>query len=782
MAFGGARTLVTFSVAVVGLAIGLTSAATTRAQSGSVSAWDAADFRIWGYVPNWTTLTQINNLNANGNYDHVSDVLYFGGVQPKADGTLHYHSTANSHLTALKSHAASNNFRLHSSMFTVNGGATDDVWSAIISSPTTRAAFVNNVKNFLVANNMKGYNLDWERPRNATEWGNYTQLAREFRAVLNPLGIEVSVCDFGSTNYAWDDTNLFDAKVYDQLFVMSYHLTASSTGTYTNQKLNLTQQGAAKAFSNDQIAIGFGTWGAGGPATVTLQTIVNANPNLPYDALTFTGTINDLNGVSRTGTWNIESRKQVREKVQLAIDRGMPGVFSWTMHYDAAGKYSLHRTAHHYAMVKKQIPDLNLDGKVDAADANALADSMGAFVGATGTTTAAQFEAFYWNGNWEQGDRDGNGFVNQDDANWLAARYAANGVALPDRLAYSGTFEKFANSSGLTGRWAAGRSRLGLEETSNFTQHNPNQLTFAGTGVGASKFRNTSVTIRNQSSSEAASSLNASTRTMRAELTTPIDLAADNETYVTFLVRQNTAGLSTSQLNSPNRTLSLELLNANGVSQYDFSFHGQQNNFSIRSQADSAGDDVQTGGFAADATYLFVGKISGNGLGANTLQASLFANGADVGNFADPHFQWMLTATGGTGFDPKITNLQFKSLHEGSFTVSNLWVGAESDFFAAPIPGDFNADGVVDYDDLARWKAGVGATGQVTHWQGDANGDLIVDGADLLIWQRNVGMTASAAAAAAIPEPNAIVLAAIALAAGGCRRAKRGERRRLERA
>ena len=763
MSVGPARAFLTFVVAIVGLSVCASVAPKAIAQNSSVSAWEVSDFRIWGYVPNWTSQTQINNFNTNGIYDHVSDVLYFGGVQPKADGTLYYHPTANSHLTALKSHAASNGFRLHSSMFTVNGGEVDDVWNAIVSNPTTRATFVNNVKNFLVANNMKGYNLDWERPATGTEWGNYTQLARELRAVLNPLGIEVSVCDFGSTDTDWDNTALFDAKVYDQLFVMSYHLTASSTGTYTNQKLNLTQQGAAKAFSNDQIGIGFGTWGAGGPATVSLQTIVNANPNLPYDALTFTGTINDINGVSRTGTWNIESRKQVREKVQLAIDRGMPGLFSWTMHYDATGKYSLHRTAHHYAMVKKQIPDLNLDGAVNAADANALADNMGSFLGATGTAAGAQIEAFYWNGNWEKGDRDGNGFVNQDDANWLATRYAAIGVALPDRLAYSGTFEKFSNSVGLTGRWAAGRGRLGLEETSNFTQHNPNQLTFAGTGVGAGKFRNTSVTIRNQTSSEAASSLNASPRTMRADLTTPIDLADDAETYVTFLVRQNTAGLLASQLNSTNRTLSLELLNASGVSQYDFSFHGQQTDFSIRSQVDSAGEDVKADGFAADATYLFVAKISGNGAGANTLQASLFAAGANVGNFADPEFQWMLTATGGADFNPTITDLQFRSLYEGSFTVSNLWVGQESDFFAAPIAGDFNADGIVDAGDLDRWRAGLGTSEAATHWQGDANGDQIVDGADLLIWQRNLGLTATPAAAV-VPEPTAFAVAAIAIA------------------
>jgi GH18 family chitinase len=767
MAVGKIRRSFTQATALIAVALNAMLAASAVAQSSSVSAWSAADFRIWGFVPNWATQTQINNFSTNGSYDHVSDVLYFGGVQPKSDGSLYYASTATGHINALKSAAVSRGFALHSSMFTVNGGTVDDVWNAIVSNPTTRATFVNNVKNFLVANNMKGYNLDWERPDTDAEWSNYTQLAKDLRTVLKPLGIEVSVDDYGYADSDWDDTAVFDAgAAYDQLFIMGYHYGASSNATFANTKLALTGQGASKAFKNEQLVLGIGTWGADGPATVSMEAIAAANPNLPYDALTFTGTINDIGGVSRTGTWNIESRKQVREKVQLALDRNMPGVMSWTLHYDAKNKLSLHRVAQHYAMFKREIPDLNLDGKVNAADANALADNMGTVPGWKGTATAAQFENFYMSGNWEKGDRDGNGFVNQADANWLVARYNTLGVALPDRLAYTGSFEKFNNAVGLNGRWNAGRNLSNqIEETGNFTQHNANTLTFAGTGAGANKYRNTSVTIRNQNSAEAFDLLNTAPRTMHAELTTPIDLAAPGETYVTFLVRQNSAGLLASQLSSANRTLSLELLNEAGVSQYDFSFHGQQTDFSIRSQADAAGADVQTDGFAADATYLFVGKLAGNGAGANTLQASLFANGANVANFADPQFQWMLTAAGGADFNPLITDLQFKSLFEGSFTVSNLWVGGESDFFAAPIAGDFNADGIVEIDDLDRWQAGVGIEGNATHWQGDANGDQIVDGVDLLVWQRNFGMTSSTVAAGAVPEPNAVVLAAVSLAA-----------------
>ncbi len=129
----------------------------------------------------------------------------------------------------------------------------------------------------------------------------------------------------------------------------------------------------------------------------------------------------------------------------------MQGMFTWTLHYDATNAMGLDRVMHHYGMVKTNTPDLNLDGKVNATDANTLANNMGMTLTNTGMTTAAQFDAFYMAGNWEKGDHDGNGLVNQADANWLAGRYAALGVNLPDRLAYSGTFESFPNSWGSPG-------------------------------------------------------------------------------------------------------------------------------------------------------------------------------------------------------------------------------------------------------------------------------------------------------------------------------------------
>jgi GH18 family chitinase len=227
----------------------------------TMSAWDAADFRLWAYIPYWATNTQINNFATNGMYTHVSDVLYFGGLRPDSSGNITYASSSyQTALNTLRSQSPTHGFKLHLSMFEVTGGQTDATWQSIINSAAHRQNFVNNVKNIMLggagtADDIQGFNFDWERPGTAAEWGNYTQLARELRTAFDSSATpttnhwEVSVCDFGSTDSDWDNTSLFDAKVYDQIFMMVYHLSASSSASWANTKKQLTGQGSAKAFS-----------------------------------------------------------------------------------------------------------------------------------------------------------------------------------------------------------------------------------------------------------------------------------------------------------------------------------------------------------------------------------------------------------------------------------------------------------------------------------------------------------------------------------------------------
>jgi hypothetical protein len=83
----------------------------------------------------------------------------------------------------------------------------------------------------------------------------------------------------------------------------------------------------------------------------------------------------------------------------------------------------------------------------------------------------------------------------------------------------------------------------------------------------------------------------------------------------------------------------------------------------------------------------------------------------------------------------------------------------------APIPGDYNHDGTVDAADYNLWQADFGST---TNFAADGNANGAVDAADYTIWRDHLGEIAGGpGAAAAVPEPSAIVLCLIGgLAAG----------------
>lgn len=88
---------------------------------------------------------------------------------------------------------------------------------------------------------------------------------------------------------------------------------------------------------------------------------------------------------------------------------------------------------------------------------------------------------------------------------------------------------------------------------------------------------------------------------------------------------------------------------------------------------------------------------------------------------------------------------------------------------------DFNYDGVVDSTDLTLWQQSVGVSRV-----GDANSDGVTDGADFLILQRQSNRVGSGQfAAAAVPEPTAGFLAALAMAGGTALAFRDGRKRKL---
>lgn len=126
----------------------------------------------------------------------------------------------------------------------------------------------------------------------------------------------------------------------------------------------------------------------------------------------------------------------------------------------------------------------------------------------------------------------------------------------------------------------------------------------------------------------------------------------------------------------------------------------------------------------------------------------------------NPGFDHLINTAGVIGQFIRIETTKEEHL---VFSELRAFSGPGSALFEA----DFNGDGKVDGDDLAKWKNDFSGPGS------DANGDNVTDGADFLIWQRQLGGGASVPAVSAVPEPTAFLLLATASLGLGTLRRRR---------
>jgi hypothetical protein len=152
------------------------------------------------------------------------------------------------------------------------------------------------------------------------------------------------------------------------------------------------------------------------------------------------------------------------------------------------------------------------------------------------------------------------------------------------------------------------------------------------------------------------------------------------------------------------------------------------------------------------------------------LHAYFHFSGADVAGLPlamdvlnDGAYSLTLTADGDPTHTPIVPGSPLSSaLYTLDFETTSL-AQSQVTFTIAPLPGDFNDDGVVDTADFSIWRKGLGT---------------IYTQADYDVWHANFGQTRATAAGASlaagtIPEPAAIVLfstfAALASALLRCR-------------
>jgi hypothetical protein len=92
-------------------------------------------------------------------------------------------------------------------------------------------------------------------------------------------------------------------------------------------------------------------------------------------------------------------------------------------------------------------------------------------------------------------------------------------------------------------------------------------------------------------------------------------------------------------------------------------------------------------------------------------------------------------------------------------------------FASAPVDANFDNDQDVDGADFLIWQRNLGTAGDNS--KGDANGDGQITGADLTAWRQRFSLPVAAAAAGAVPEPGAAIMALVTAGALAGRRTRR---------
>jgi hypothetical protein len=183
------------------------------------------------------------------------------------------------------------------------------------------------------------------------------------------------------------------------------------------------------------------------------------------------------------------------------------------------------------------------------------------------------------------------------------------------------------------------------------------------------------------------------------------------------------------------------------------------------------GDGVGTlaiGEFTLDAGATLGLEIGGVVQG--TFDQLLVSNGATLAGLLDVSLVGGFEPQVGQSFDiitAGILSGAFSSLDLPTLSPLLEWriaygeSAVQLSVVSAAYTADFDQDGDVDGEDLARWQSGFGSPGAVS--TGDSDQDLDVDGDDFLGWQRQLG-SGVAASLQTVPEPAALPMMLVGLA------------------
>jgi hypothetical protein len=336
----GKYTLSTLSLApYVGQTIRINFQVTTDASNGTMFRVDDVSVaqpgavtpgtsrQVVGYLPYYR-----QSLFAKMDLNLLTWINYFS-IQANADGSLSTPNVSNTNLATVVNAAHAKGVGV-----SITVGPQELVDMA--ANPTARVAFANNIKNYIVARNLDGVDIDWEAPAKGANQVNYGLLIDDLYAALHPIGKKITA----AVNPWTKEIPVPATQKMDWVNVMCYDFDYANHSTYAAGTDGIDQwfhYGVAK----DKLAMGVPFYGRSGtswnPSTsYTYPTILTGY----YDKnnKTYPGPDVDSYVNSSGATVYFNGVTTMAKKAAFVRDNAYAGMMTWELGqdwWDSTGKY-----------------------------------------------------------------------------------------------------------------------------------------------------------------------------------------------------------------------------------------------------------------------------------------------------------------------------------------------------------------------------------------------------------------------------------------------------------
>jgi len=280
--------------------------------------------KVIGFFPNWRSGGEENNIQ----YNKLTDIIYCF-IQPNASGQFPafntWSSTDQSKFNTIKTKAKAAGCRIRISS---GGAGSAGLYSPIAANATYRSNFAQTVADFIVANDIDGFDVDWEFP-STSEKGNLDLLLSAFRTAFNAketagyrhiyLGVDVG----GESGHLSYFTTTF-VNYIDEVNIMAYDLAGGfSTVSLSKNSFDIWKNylGAANA---NKLVLGVPFYTAGGGSMYSqIASPYSSNASDAYNGL--------LAG-SDGSTYN--AYPALKQKTDYVMTNGGGGIMIWEITQD----------------------------------------------------------------------------------------------------------------------------------------------------------------------------------------------------------------------------------------------------------------------------------------------------------------------------------------------------------------------------------------------------------------------------------------------------------------